>query len=101
MPLSATDFRCECQNTLAGGAAGKIAFCYRFVSFLLAAVIRCFSVMIMYRSIPLAAPLLLEVRGSVLTRGHRRVLAAADLLMPLLKLLAVALYLPVLVGADR
>jgi hypothetical protein len=33
--------------------------------------------------------------------GQRRVLAAADLLMPLLKLLAVALYLPVLVGAER
>jgi hypothetical protein len=42
--------------------------------------------------------LLLEMRGSLLTR---RVLAAADLLMPLLKLLAVALYLPVLVGAER
>ena len=41
---------------------------------------------------------LLETRGSLLTR---RVLAAADLLMPLLKLLAVALYLPVLVGAER
>jgi hypothetical protein len=38
------------------------------------------------------------MRGSLLTR---RVLAAADLLMPLLKLLAAALYLPVLVGAER
>jgi hypothetical protein len=38
--------------------------------------------------------------GSVLARGRRRVLAAADLLMPLLKL-AVALYLPVLVDAER
>jgi hypothetical protein len=38
--------------------------------------------------------------GSVLTRGQRRVLAAVDLLMPLLKL-AVALYLPVMVGAER
>jgi hypothetical protein len=28
-------------------------------------------------------------------------LAAADFVVPLLKLLAVALYLPVLVGADR
>jgi hypothetical protein len=56
---------------------------------------------VVYRSIPFAASLLLEMRGSVLTRGRRRVLAAADLLMPLLKLLAVALYLPVLVGAVR
>jgi hypothetical protein len=54
---------------------------------------------VVYRSIPFAAPLLLEMRGSVLTR--RRVLTAADLMMPLLKLLAVALYLPVLVGAVR
>jgi hypothetical protein len=38
--------------------------------------------------------------GSVLTRGQRRVLAAADFLMPLLKL-AVALYLPMLVRAER
>jgi hypothetical protein len=38
--------------------------------------------------------------GSVLTRGQRGVLAAADLLVPLLKL-AVALYLPVLVDAER
>jgi hypothetical protein len=53
------------------------------------------------RSIPFAAPLLLEMLGSMLTRGRRRVLAAADSLMPLLKLLAVALYLPVLVGAVR
>jgi hypothetical protein len=56
---------------------------------------------VVYRSIPFAAPLLLEMRGSVLTRRRRKVLAAADLLMPLLKLLAVALYLPVLVGAMR
>ena len=55
----------------------------------------------MYRSAPFAAPLLLKMRGLLLTRGRRRVLAAADLLMPLLKLLAVALYLPVLVGAER
>jgi hypothetical protein len=34
-------------------------------------------------------------------RGQRRVMAAADLLMPLLKLLAVALYLLVPVGAER
>jgi hypothetical protein len=39
--------------------------------------------------------------GAVLTRGHRRVLAAADLLMPLLKLLTVARYLPVLADAER
>jgi hypothetical protein len=38
--------------------------------------------------------------GSVLTRGQRGVLVTADLLMPLLKL-AVALYLPVLVDAER
>jgi hypothetical protein len=55
----------------------------------------------MYRSIPFAAPLLLKMRGSVLTRGRSRVLAAADLLTPLLKLLAVTLCLPVLVGAVR
>ena len=53
------------------------------------------------RSAPFAAPLLLKMFGSVLTRGQRRVLAAADLLVPLLKLLAVALYLPVMVGAVR
>jgi hypothetical protein len=56
--------------------------------------------MIVYRSIPFVAPLLLEMFGSVLTRGRRRLLAA-DLPMPLLKLLAVALYLPVLVDAER
>jgi hypothetical protein len=39
--------------------------------------------------------------GSLLTHGQRRVLATAELLMPLLKLLAVALNLPVLVGAER
>jgi hypothetical protein len=39
--------------------------------------------------------------GSVLTRGQRRVLAAVDLLTPLLKLLAVALYFLVSVGAER
>jgi hypothetical protein len=39
--------------------------------------------------------------GSVVTRGQRRVLAAVDLLMSLLKLLAVALYLLVPVGAER
>jgi hypothetical protein len=33
--LSAADFGCEWQNTLAGGVAGKIAFCYRFLSFFL------------------------------------------------------------------
>ena len=53
------------------------------------------------RSAPFAASFLLKMLGSVLTRGQRRVLAAADLLVPLLKLLAVALYLPVLVGAVR
>ena len=53
------------------------------------------------RSAPFAASLLLKMLGSVLTRGQRRVLAAADLLVPLLKLLAVALYLPVLVDAER
>jgi hypothetical protein len=44
---------------------------------------------------------LLDMRGSVLTRGRRMLLAAADLLMPLLKLLAVALYLPMPVEAER
>jgi hypothetical protein len=56
---------------------------------------------LLFRSAPFAASRLLEMRGSVLTRGRRRVLAAADLLAPLLKLLAVALYLPVSVGAER
>jgi hypothetical protein len=53
-----------------------------------------------YRSAPFAASRLLEMLGSVLTRGHRGLLATADLLMSLLKL-AVALYLPVLVDAER
>jgi hypothetical protein len=38
--------------------------------------------------------------GAGLTRGQRRMLVAADLLMPLLKL-AIALYLPALVDAVR
>jgi hypothetical protein len=63
------------------------------------------SVMAVYilccRSAPFAASLLLEALGSLLTRAQRRVLAAADLLMPLLELLAVARYLPVLVDAER
>jgi hypothetical protein len=49
------------------------------------------------RSAPFAASLLLKILGSVLTRGQRRVLAAADLL----KLLAIALYFLVSVGAER
>ena len=53
------------------------------------------------RSASFAASLLLEMLGSVLTRGQRRVLAAADLMVPLLKLLAVALYFLVSVGAER
>ena len=53
------------------------------------------------RSAPFAASFLLKMLGSVLTRGQRRVLAAADLLVPLLKLLAVALYFLVSVGAER
>jgi hypothetical protein len=44
---------------------------------------------------------LFEMLGSVLTRGQRRVLAAANLVTPLLKLLAVALHLLVLVRAER
>jgi hypothetical protein len=52
-----------------------------------------------FRSVPFATSLL-EMLGSVLTRGQRGMLAAADLLMPLLKLLAV-FYLPELVGAER
>jgi hypothetical protein len=70
----------------------------------------------MYRSAPLAATLLLLLLHHhhhhhhllllllltvAVTCGQRRVLAAANLAMPLLKLLAVALYLPVLVGAER
>jgi hypothetical protein len=54
-----------------------------------------------WRSAPFAASHLLEMLGAVLTRGQRRMLAAADLLMPLLKLLAATLYLPVLVDAER
>jgi hypothetical protein len=45
--------------------------------------------------------LLLLLLPVAVTCGQRRVLTAASLTMPLLKLLAVALYLPVLVGAER
>ena len=65
-----------------------------------------------YRSVPLAASLLLLHHHNhhlllllllpvAVTCGQRRVLAAANLVLPLLKLLAAALYLPVLVGAER
>jgi hypothetical protein len=65
-----------------------------------------------YRSVPLAASLLLLHRhhhhlflmlllAVTVTCGQRRVLAAANLVLPLLELLAAALYLPVLVGAER
>ena len=70
-----------------------------------------------YRSVPLAASLLLHhhhhnhhhhhllllllLLPVAVTCGQRRVLAAANLVLPLLKLLAAALYLPVLVGAER
>ena len=63
-----------------------------------------------YRSVPLAASLLLLLHHHIflmlllavaVTCGQRRVLTAANLAMPLLKLLAAALYLPVLVGAER
>ena len=65
-----------------------------------------------YRSVPLAASLLLLhdhnhhlllllLLPVAVTCGQRRVLAAANLVLPLLKLLAAALYLPVLVGAER
>ena len=64
-----------------------------------------------YRSAPLAASLLLHHHNHHLLLllllpvavacGQRRVLAAANLVLPLLKLLAAALYLPVLVGAER
>ena len=64
------------------------------------------------RSVPLAASLLVLHHHShhlllllllpvAVTCGQRRVLAAANLVLPLLKLLAAALYLPVLVGAER
>jgi hypothetical protein len=65
-----------------------------------------------YRSVPLAASLLLHHRYHhhlllllllpiAVTCGQRRVLATANLVLPLLKLLAAVLYLPVLVGAER
>ena len=65
-----------------------------------------------YRSVSLAASLLLLHHHNhhlllllllpvAVTCGQRRVLAAANLVLPLLKLLAAALYLPVLVGAER
>jgi hypothetical protein len=63
-----------------------------------------------YRSVPLAASLLLLLHHHIflmlllavaVTCGQRRVLAAANLVLPLLKLLAAALYLPVLLGAER
>ena len=65
-----------------------------------------------YRSVPLAASLLLLHHHNhhlllllllpvAVVCGQRRVLAAANLVLPLLKLLAAALYLPVLVGAER
>ena len=64
-----------------------------------------------YRSVPLAASLLLLHHHNhhlllllllpvAVACGQRRVLAA-NLVLPLLKLLAAALYLPVLVGAER
>ena len=64
-----------------------------------------------YRSVSLAASLLLHHRHHhhlflllllpvAVTCGQRRVLAAANLVLPLLKLLAAALYLPVLLGAE-
>jgi hypothetical protein len=65
-----------------------------------------------YRSAPLAASLLLHHHNHhllllllllpvVVACGQRRVLAAANLVLPLLKLLAATLFLPVLVSAER